>query len=101
VAGTTAVPTLQPIWPENEESVDSQPVLQWEAFPGAVRYQIVVVDDAAYPPVVVLDEATTETSLSVTPALKEGSYTWTVWAFDGSEKLLAELNSSFNVTAAP
>ncbi|MFO7681211.1 MAG: leucine-rich repeat domain-containing protein [Chloroflexota bacterium] len=192
VAGTTAVPTLQPIWPENEESVDSQPVLQWEAFPGAVsyhvvvlddvafppqvvldqtvtepllavaqplapghyswtvfaqdtetavlaqlnstffvkdilesvapadgaavspepmlewqsypgavRYQVVVVDDAAYPPVVVLDEATTETSLAVTPALKPGSYTWTVWAFDGGEKLLAELNSSFNVTAAP
>jgi hypothetical protein len=178
----TAVPTLQLTWPENEESVDSQPVLQWEAFPGAVSYHIVVLDDAAFPPpvaldqtvtepmlavdqplapghyswtvwaqdretavlaqlnsaffvkdvlepiapadgaavspepvlqwqsypgavryqvVVVLDEATTDTSLVVTPPVKPGSYTWTVWAFDDSEKLLAELNSSFNVTTAP
>ncbi|MFO7682288.1 MAG: hypothetical protein R6X34_19790 [Chloroflexota bacterium] len=60
-----------------------------------------MVDDAAYPPVVVLDAAATDTSLVVTPPVKPGSYTWTVWAFDDSEKLLAELNSSFNVTTAP
>jgi hypothetical protein len=93
--------TLKPVAPAEGAAVSPEPVLQWQSYPGAVRYQVVVVDAGVYPPVVVLDEATTETSLSVTPALKEGSYTWTVWAFDGSEKLLAELNSSFNVTAAP
>lgn len=92
---------VEPVAPADGAAVSPEPVLQWQRYPGAVRYQVVVVDDAAYPPVVVLDEATTDTSLVVTPALKAGSYTWTVWAFDDSEKLLAELNSSFTVTAAP
>lgn len=92
---------LEPVAPADSAAVSPEPVLQWQSYPGAVRYQVVVVDDAAYPPVVVLDEATTDTSLVVTPALKPGSYTWTVWAFDDSEKLLAELNSSFIVATAP
>ncbi len=92
---------LEPVAPADGATVSPEPVLQWQRYPGAVRYQVVVIDDAAYPPVVVLDEVTTETSLAVTPALKPGSYTWTVWAFDGSDKVVAELNSSFTVTAAP
>ncbi|MBK8986875.1 MAG: hypothetical protein IPM39_12505 [Chloroflexi bacterium] len=92
---------LEPVAPADGAAVSPEPVLQWQSYPGAVRYQVVVVDAVAYPPVVVLDETTTETSLAVTPALKPGSYTWTVWAFDGSDKLVAELNSSFTIANSP
>ncbi|MFO7682289.1 MAG: hypothetical protein R6X34_19795, partial [Chloroflexota bacterium] len=68
----TADPTLQLTWPENEESVDSQPVLQWEAFPGAVSYHIVVLDDAAFPPLVALDQTVTEPMLAVDQPLAPG-----------------------------
>jgi len=76
-------------------TVGAEPLLQWQAFPGAVRYQVIVLDDDAYPPAVVLDETTSGTSFTVTPPLEAGSYSWTVWAFDGGDKLLAELTSSF------
>ena len=92
---------LEPVAPADGAAISAEPVLQWQSYPGAVRYQVVVVDAAAYPPVVVLDKTTTETSLVVTPALKPVSYTWTVWAFDGSDKLVAELNSSFTVANSP
>jgi hypothetical protein len=101
VAETTAAPTLQLTWPNSEESVDDQPILQWQSYPGATSYQVIVIDDAAYPPVVVFDQATTDTSLVVTPSLKAGSYTWSVWAHDSNGKVLAELNSSFIVANTP
>lgn len=100
VAGTTAVLTLQPIWPENEESVDSQPVLQWEAFPGAASYHVVVVDDAVFPPQVVLDQTVTEPLRAVEEPLAPGHYSWTVWAQDGATAVLAQLNSAFFVKDA-
>jgi hypothetical protein len=100
VAGTTAVPTLQPIWPENEASVDSQPVLQWEAFPGAVNYHVVVLDDAAFPPQVALDQTVTDPMLAVEQPLAPGHYSWTVWAQDGETAVLAQLNSVFFVKDA-
>jgi hypothetical protein len=83
--------------PAAGETVSSEPLLQWQGFPDAVRYQVVVIDDHAYPPVVILDETTSETAFAVTLSLESGSYSWTVWAFDGSDKVLAELNSSFVV----
>ncbi|MCL4262905.1 MAG: hypothetical protein KJ069_06805 [Anaerolineae bacterium] len=97
VAGTTAVPTLQPIWPENEESVDSQPVLQWETFPGAVNYHVIVLDDAAFPPQVVIDQTVSEPLLAVEQPLAPGHYSWTVWAQDAETAVLAQLNSAFYV----
>ncbi len=97
VAGTTAVPTLQPIWPENEESVDSQPVLQWEAFPGALSYHVIVLDDAAFPPQVVLDQTVTDPMLAVEQPLAPGHYSWTVFAQDAETAVLAQLNSAFFV----
>ncbi|MBE2223295.1 MAG: hypothetical protein IAF02_17275 [Anaerolineae bacterium] len=97
VAGTTAVPQLTVISPDNGASVDSQPVLQWQSYPGAVSYQVIVLDDDAYPPVVVLDQTTSDTSMTVTTPLEPGSYSWTVWAHDADGKVLAELNSAFLV----
>lgn len=98
VAGTTAVPSLQLIRPANEESVGSQPVLQWEAFPGAASYHIVVLDDAAYPPQVVLDQTLSEPMLAVEQPLSPGHYSLTIQAFDHSGKLVAESNSNFMTT---
>ncbi len=92
---------LEPVAPADGAAVSPEPVLQWQSYPGAITYQVVVVDAAAFPPVVVLDQTTTETSLAVTPPLKPGSYTWTVWAFDSGHKLLAELDISFNVASTP
>jgi hypothetical protein len=92
---------LEAIAPADGASAAMEPVLQWQSYPGAVRYQVIVVDAGAFPPVVVLDKETTDTSLAVTPALKAGSYTWTVWAFDSSDKLVAGLNSSFTVANSP
>jgi hypothetical protein len=92
---------LEPVAPADGATVGAEPLLQWQSYPGAVRYQVVVVDTVAYPPVVVLDKETTDMSLTVTPALKAGSYSWTVWAFDGSDKLVAELNSGFTIADSP
>jgi hypothetical protein len=83
--------------PAAGETVSPEPLLQWQAFPGAVSYQVIVINDNAYPPVVVLDQTTTETSLTVTPPLESGSYSWTVWAKDANGVVMAELTSQFNV----
>ncbi|MAT99718.1 MAG: hypothetical protein CL608_21470 [Anaerolineaceae bacterium] len=97
VGGTTAVPSLNIVWPEAEEAVDGQPILQWEPFADAVNYHVVVLDDVAYPPQVVLDKTVTEPMLAVETALAPGHYSWTVWAQDGETTVLAELTSSFIV----
>lgn len=97
VAGTTAVPTLQLTWPNNEESVDNQPVLQWQEFPGALNYHVIVLDDVAYPPQVIIDQTVTEPMLAMDTPLKPGHYSWTVWAQDGETAVLAELASTFTV----
>jgi hypothetical protein len=100
VRSITITPTpagLEGIWPENGESVEAEPVLQWAAFPGATQYELVVVDDDAFPPVVAFETTTTETAVPVTPALQPGSYSWTVRALDGNGAVLAELNRQFLV----
>ena len=97
VTGRWLFPQLTTVSPQNRESVESQPVLQWQGYPGAVSYQVIVLEDDAYPPVVVLDQATTVTSLMVMPVLESGSYSWTVWAYDADGKVTAELTSNFLV----
>lgn len=95
VTSITPPPELAGVWPDNNESVDNQPILQWAAYPNAVRYELVVVDDDAYPPVVASSQFTTETVVPITPALGPGSYSWTVRALDGGDTVLAELNRQF------
>jgi hypothetical protein len=92
-----AVDEVEGIWPEDGDSVDAEPVLQWVAFPGAVRYELVVVDDDAYPPYVAFRQFTTDTVLPVTTILEPGSYSWTVRALDDESVTLAELNRQFLV----
>jgi hypothetical protein len=100
VRSITMIPAaaeLEGVWPENGESVDAEPILQWAAFPGADRYELVVVDDDAFPPVVAFEATMTETAVPVTPALQPGSYSWTVRALDNNGAVLAELNRQFLV----
>ncbi len=96
---TPAAAELEGVWPENGESVDVEPILQWASFPGVDRYEVVVVDDDAFPPVVAYETTTAETSVPVTPALVPGSYSWTVRALDADGATLAELNRQFWVKA--
>ncbi len=98
VGGMT--PALEATWPNNGESVDAQPVLQWAAFPGAARYEVVVVDDDVYPPVVAFSQFTTDTVVSVEPGLQPGSYSWTVRALADNDAVLAESNRVFRVKDA-
>jgi hypothetical protein len=95
------VDAIQSVAPAAAETVSAEPLLQWESYPGAVSYQVIVVDDDAFPPVVVLEQMTTDTSLAVSPALQPGSYSWTVRPLDSTDRILAELNSSFMVGDAP
>lgn len=97
VAGVTPVRSITGIWPEDGESVDAQPVLQWEAQPGAVNYHVVVLDDAAYPPQVIIDQTVLEPMLAVSAPLLPGHYSWTVWANDSDGDVLAQLASAFVV----
>jgi hypothetical protein len=93
--------SIELVAPATSATISPETRLQWQSYPGATSYQVIVIDDAAYPPVVVFDQATTDTSLVVTPSLKAGSYTWSVWAHDSNGKVLAELNSSFIVANTP
>lgn len=97
VAGTQAVPALELVWPESEASVDSQPVLQWQEFPGAISYHVMVLDDVAYPPQVVIDQTVTEPLLPVETPLAPGHYSWTVLAQSEAAEDLAQLNNTFFV----
>lgn len=83
------------IWPEDGETVDAQPVLQWETQPGAVNYQVVVLDNVAYPPRVIIDQTVPGPMLAVNTPLLSGHYRWTGWAHDNDGKLLAQLASNF------
>jgi hypothetical protein len=97
IAGTTAPPPINPIQPQAEEVVGSAPLLKWESFPGAINYHLVVLDDIAYPPRVVLDTIVSEAQLALETPLASGHYSWTVWAQDGASNDLAELTSTFTV----
>jgi putative hemolysin len=91
--------TVEAIWPPDGESVDPSPILQWAAFPGADHYQIVVLDDDAFPPEVIYDESTTDTLFSVTQPLEPGSYSWTVFARNANDDDLAQSGRQFWVQA--
>lgn len=88
---------VEAIWPSDGESVDPSPVLQWAAFPGADHYQIVVLDDDAFPPAVMYDESTTDTLFAVPRPLEPGSYSWTVFARNANEDDLAQSGRQFTV----
>jgi hypothetical protein len=91
---------LEGLYPPAGEAIDAEPVLQWQPVEGATSYQVIVLDDGAYPPEVVFEATTGETYLQLSPALAEGRhYTWSVWAQDGGGQTVAELNSDFHVYA--
>lgn len=95
VAGTQEKAQLEGMWPEDGEAVDNHPILQWAAYAGATHYEVVVVDDDAYPPQAVFNAITEATSLEVTPPLEAGSYSWTVWARNTDGIIVAELARQF------
>jgi hypothetical protein len=94
---TPAAAALEAVWPAAGEATDGMPTLQWASFPGVARYEVVVVDDDAFPPVVAFETTTTEVMAPVTPALSPGSYSWTVRGLDADSQVIAELNSNFTV----
>lgn len=99
VATAGAPVTVQGRWPDEGEAVDAEPVLQWEAFPDASQYELVVVDDDAYPPFVAFSHTGPEVVVPIAPALAPGSYSWTVRAQDTEGNTLGELNRQFLVKA--
>jgi hypothetical protein len=99
VAGINPPPTIEGegVTPNDGDTVSNQPVLQWVDVPGAISYQVIVLDDAAYPPLVVIDETVAEPKLAVDAALDPGHYSWTVRALTEDGTVLAELNRTFTV----
>jgi hypothetical protein len=91
--------TVEAIWPPDGESVDPNPILQWATFPGADHYQIVVLDDDAFPPAVSYDESTMDTLFAVPQPLEPGSYSWTVFARNANDDDLAQSGRQFWVRA--
>ncbi len=84
------------IWPGAHEAVDAQPVLQWEAFPEAAQYQVIIVNSDTNE--TVFRQTTTEGVMPVTPPLPEGgNYTWTVQAQDANGEVIGEVHSFFSV----
>lgn len=88
---------LETVEPANLATTSATPTLAWKPFDNAVTYQVVLLDDDAYPPVVVSDEESKETSFAVTTPLEPGSYSWTVWAKDANGTVIAEANNQFMV----
>lgn len=85
------------VWPPDREPVDASPILQWQAFAGAVEYRLQIAQDQADPPRVAVDQTVADHQYAVTPALQPGNYRWTVQALDTSQVVLAELESRFSV----
>ncbi len=85
--------------PAAGELVDGAPVLEWQTWAAADHYHLLILDDQAYPPQVVVDTFLQDTRFTVMPELKPGSYSWTVQAQDSHQAVLAELNSRFTVRA--
>lgn len=92
--------SVEATWPPDGESVDLSPILQWAAFPGADHYQIVILDDDAFPPEVMYDESVTDTLFAVPQPLEPGSYSWTVFARNANNDDLAQSGRQFSVRAA-
>ena len=84
------------IWPGAHEAVDAQPVLQWEAFPEAAQYQVIVVNSDTNE--TVFRQTTAEGVMPVTPPLPKGvNYTWTVQAQNANGEVIGEVHSFFSV----
>ncbi|MFZ0544160.1 MAG: hypothetical protein WAM60_01895 [Candidatus Promineifilaceae bacterium] len=81
------------------DTVGTEPELKWQPFPGAVSYHVTVINDT-YPPEVVCEHTTADTSYTVSPPLVPANYSWRVWAFDNNNRLVAELNSNIVVQGA-
>lgn len=99
-AGNTATESqdVRVIWPGPDESVDAQPVLQWETFPGAAQYQVIILESGTSK--TIFTETTTETQMPVVSPLPGGvKYTWTVQAQDTQGNVLTEVHSQFLVKA--
>jgi len=88
---------IEVVGPGNFEIVPATPTLVWKTYPGAVEYQVVLLDDDAFPPVVVSDTNTKETTFQVASPLEPGSYSWTIWAKDADGVTIAEANNQFIV----
>lgn len=88
---------LEVVEPANLAAVSTTPTLTWKPFNNVVSYQVVLLDDDAYPPVVISDEETKQTTYMVTAPLEPGSYSWTVWAKDANGTVIAEANNQFMV----
>lgn len=88
---------IETVEPENLETVSAMPTLTWKPFADAASYQVVLLDDDAYPPVVIFDQETRETTIAATTPLEPGSYSWTVWAKDANGVTVAESASQFVV----
>ena len=88
---------LETVEPANLATTSATPTLIWKPCDNAVTYQVVLLDDDAYPPVVVSDEESKETSFAVATPLEPGSYSWTVWAKDANGAIIAEANNQFMV----
>ena len=74
-------------------------MLQWQSFPGAVQYQVVIVDDQANPPQAVVDQMVQASLYAVAPPLKPGSYKLDGAGAGRQQVVLAELSSEFSVKA--
>lgn len=88
---------MEVVEPTNLATTSATPTLAWKPFTDAVSYQVVLLDDDAYPPAVVVDEETKDTSFAVITTLEPGSYSWTVWAKDANGQVIAEANNQFTV----
>jgi hypothetical protein len=88
---------IETIEPANLANTSSTPTLAWKPFDNAVSYQLVLLDDDAFPPVVIADEETQQTTYTITAPLEPGSYSWTVWAKDANGTVIAEAANQFMV----
>jgi phosphatidylethanolamine-binding protein (PEBP) family uncharacterized protein len=64
--------SLELLEPIDGAKVGVSPTLRWAGFPGATRYQVLVIDSDAYPPEVVIDQTTTGTRWVVATPLIPG-----------------------------
>jgi hypothetical protein len=96
VAQPPELPALGLVGPADAAEVSPTPVLEWQPFAGATTYQVVVV--TGFPPEVVFETTTAETTVAVAPALAgRDLHYWTVWAKDAAGENVASLSSSFMV----
>ena len=89
---------VEAIAPVDFAATSATPTLIWKPYPDTVQYQVILLDEDAFPTVVIADEETTATTFVVPTPLEAGSYTWTSWAKDVNGVTVAEANNQFVVT---